>query len=287
MVRVLTAVVLGGMVLSHAAGAQSGPLGSPISSVKSERAAGNLADVPPLPPGKSTILGGKIINIDHVRDQFVLRAYGEKPMKILFDERTQIFRDGNKIPLRELGPADHASVQTTLDGAKIFALSVHILSANPMGDFEGRVQDYDAAGGVLTLVGNGSQGLFRVRVTSDTKVSREGQSAFTAASQGQGDLRQGTLVTLDFQPDNRGQGIAQRITILATPGSAFVFQGNIASLSIAAGYVVVVDPLDQRSHQIYLNPQDPLVQKLHQGDLVRIVANYDGNRYAATQIGKP
>lgn len=49
-------------------------------------------------------------------------------MKILFDQRTQVFRDGVKIPLLDLKPADHASVQTTLDGEKLFAISIHILS---------------------------------------------------------------------------------------------------------------------------------------------------------------
>jgi hypothetical protein len=262
-------------------------MGSPGSSVKSGNAAGNLADVPPLPPGKSTVLGGKISDIDQVRDQFVLRAYGEKPMKILFDERTQVFRVGNKIPLREFGPADHASVQTTLDGAQVFALSVHILSANPTGDFEGRIQDYDATSGFLTVIGQGSQGLFRVRVTNETKVNREGQAAFTAASQGQGDLKQGALVSLDFQPDNRGQGIARQVTILATPGSTFAFSGTVSSLNMAGGFMVVLDPRDQRSYQIYFNPKDPAVEKLHQGDNVRIEANYDGTRYAATRIAQP
>jgi len=287
MVRVLTVVVLGGLVLSQTAFAQSGPLVSPPSSVKSGNATGNLADVPPLPRGKSTILGGKISEIDQVRDQFVLRAYGEKPMKILFDERTQVFRDGNKIPLREFGPTDHASVQTTLDGAKIFALSVHILSSNPTGDFEGRIQDYDAASGLLTLAGQGSRGEFQVRVTANTKVSREGQSGFTAENPGQGDLKRGALVSLDFQPDNRGQGIAQKITVLATPGATFIFTGTVASLNMAGGFVVVVDPRDQQSRQIYFNPHDAAVEKLHPGDKVRIEANYDGNRYAATQIAQP
>ena len=31
-----------------------------------------------------------------MRDQFSLRIYGQRPMKILFDERTQVYRDGVK-----------------------------------------------------------------------------------------------------------------------------------------------------------------------------------------------
>ncbi len=286
MERILTAVVLAGIALGHGAAGQAGSMGLQASSVKSESAGKSLADVPPLPRGKSTILGGKIGNIDQVRDQFVLRVYGEKPMKILYDERTQVFKDGNKIPLRELGPAEHASVQTTLDGSKIFALSIHILSTNPTGTYEGRILDYDQGSGVLTMIGQGTNAQFTVHVTNQTKVSREGQATFTAEDGGQKDLTRGALVSLNFEPDNRGQGTAEQITILATPGAVFVFTGTVSSMNIASGYLMVVDPRDQRSYQIHFNPQDPVVLKLHQGDQVRIEANYDGTRYAATRIAK-
>ena len=93
--------------------------------------------MPPLPSGKSTILGGAIRDVDPVLDRFTLRIVGEKPIKILFDERTQIFQDGKKVPLRDLKPADHASVQTILDGTNVFALSVHVLSKSPEGDYQG------------------------------------------------------------------------------------------------------------------------------------------------------
>ena len=286
MERVLTAVLVGSLAWGQAVVAQA-PLGTSNSSVKSGGSAGSLADVPPLPRGKSTILGGKIGDIDQVRDQFVLHVYGEKPMKILFDGRTQVYRDGNRIPLHELSPAEHASIQTTLDGSKIFAISVHILSQTPKGDFQGRILSYDPGNGLLTLVGAGSHEQFRVRVTKDTAVTREGQSIFTAENRGQFDLVRGALVSLDFQSDSKGQGVAQQITILATPGAEFVFTGAITSLNVAGGYMVVVDPRDERSYQIHFNPSDPVVLRLHAGDHVRVAAAYDGTRYAATRIEKP
>src|SRR5579863_1204224 len=86
----------------------------------------DLSAIPPLPSGKSTILGGAIHDVDPVLDRFSLRIVGEKPITILFDERTQVFLDGKKIPLLDLRPASHASVQTILDGTSVFALSVHI-----------------------------------------------------------------------------------------------------------------------------------------------------------------
>ena len=58
-------------------------------------------------------------------------------MKILYDERTQVYRDGVKAPLSDLHAQDHASIQTVLDGTKIFALSIHMLSKAPEGECPG------------------------------------------------------------------------------------------------------------------------------------------------------
>ena len=53
----------------------------------------NLDTLPPAPRGKTTIIGGQIRSFDPVRDQFSLQIYGQRPMKIWFDERTQVYRD--------------------------------------------------------------------------------------------------------------------------------------------------------------------------------------------------
>ena len=78
------------------AGTQSAP----------EPESGNLPTLPPIPPGKSTVIGGAIHDVDPVRDQFMLKVFGGKSMKILFDERTQVYRDGKKTPLRDLRAND-------------------------------------------------------------------------------------------------------------------------------------------------------------------------------------
>ena len=87
----------------------------------------SVTTIPPLPKGTSTILGGSIRDIDPVLDRFMLHIIGEKPMRILYDQRTQVFVDGKRISLSQLHPAEHASVQTALDGTSVFAISVHIL----------------------------------------------------------------------------------------------------------------------------------------------------------------
>ena len=128
--RVLGIALAGSFVLSSqlAIHAQVKEKTSAVDpDLAASNASHNLSAIPPLPAGKSTILGGAIRDVDPVLDRFTLRIVGEKPLKILFDERTQVFVDGKKTPLRDLHASEHASIQTTLDGTSIFAISVHIL----------------------------------------------------------------------------------------------------------------------------------------------------------------
>src|SRR5579863_5146641 len=51
----------------------------------------NLAPaLPPVPTGKATVIGGSIRNVDRLRDELTLNIYGGHPMRVFFDERTQI-----------------------------------------------------------------------------------------------------------------------------------------------------------------------------------------------------
>jgi hypothetical protein len=108
-------------------------------------------DMPAMPKGKSTIIGGAIREVDGVRDQLTLNIFGGRTMKVLFDERTQLYRDGQKTPLRALRAGDHASVETVLDGTTIFARSIHILSQLPEGECQGQVLSYDRSKGELLV----------------------------------------------------------------------------------------------------------------------------------------
>jgi len=55
---------------------------------------------------RRTILGGEIRSFDFVRDQGTLKLIGQRPVKILFDERTRASRDRSNIRLNDLGQAD-------------------------------------------------------------------------------------------------------------------------------------------------------------------------------------
>ena len=282
------AVVLVGSIalwLPTTVAAQSEKLPGAKAALEADIPSQGVGALPPVPGGTSTIFGGAIRKVDPVLDQIQLNVYGARPMKILFDERTQLFRDGTKVPLHDLKPTDHASVQTTLDGEKIFAISIHILSHLPQGQYRGLVLGFDRGSGELSLDAAPSPHPFRVHVPDDSKVTRVGQSSFASEAGGLGDLRPGSLVEVNFGTEGGKEGVASQITVLAVPGADFVFSGNITALDTGSGFLAVTDPRDQKSYRIGFDARMlPEEQQLRVGQRVRIIASYQGGTYLASDI---
>jgi hypothetical protein len=286
MKSLLTTLILSGVALSNmpSANAQT-QVPAPQSSLKSANASIGSPALPPLPRGKSTILGGEIKSVDPVRDELILKVFGQHQVKVLFDERTQIFRDGNKIPLRDLGPSDHASVQTLLDGTAVYAVSIHMLAQSPEGEYQGRVMNFNPETRELNISSVMLREPFKLFVPEGTAVARVGQPEFTLSQPGFSDLVRGSLISVRFQPDKQGRGVASQISVLAIPGSAFVFTGDISVLDLHAGTLVLVDSSDEQSYQISFDSGRLQASKgIHQGDHVTVSAGFDGARYVASAI---
>jgi hypothetical protein len=258
-----------------------------LDSIPPPAVAPEAKNLPPIPTGKSTVIGGEIRNVDPVRDQITLKVFGgNDTMKILFDERTQVYRNGQRIPVLTLKPDSHASIETTLDGDRVFALRIHMLSQLPEGECEGQVISYTPGPGILILNATLSRQPIRLRVPNGTPIGRVGQRSFSGGQRGMDDLARGTLVDVKFNAAARnGEGVATHIDILATPGAAFTFSGNVSVLDVHDGELTIVDPHDNQSYQFFFYPtQLSISSKLHEGSLVQVSANYDGSRYVATQI---
>ncbi len=249
----------------------------------SESALGSPTGLPPTPRGKSTVIGGAIRSVDRVRDQFTLDVFGGRTLKVLFDERTQVYRDGLRKNTRDLRTGDHASVETVLDGTAVFARSVHLLSALPEGECQGQVMNYNPAGRELTLRDVLSREPLKLRVPASTVVVRQGQKA--SGDIGSSDLATGSLISVKFQSDNKGHGVASQIAILATPGSSFVFFGNVAFLDLHSGLLVLVDPRDEKHYELFIDSaRFPMSREVHEGADVTVTAAFDGARYVTTAI---
>lgn len=283
--RFFSAALLGSLTALTVIPLQGQQVPNQQPDMKSSFTNADFSALPPLPHGKSTILGGQIRNLDPVLDQFTLRIFGQRPIKILFDERTQVYRNGVRIPLHELRPEEHVSVQTALEGSNVFAISIHMLSDLPQGETQGHVLDYNPASGDLTVGSSITRDPIRLVVRPSTQVVRIGQSAFASQSAGQADLIAGALVNVRFDADEKGRAVADRVTVLARPGSDFAFSGKLSSLDMHSGILVILDPRDQKSYQISFNPARlPISDSVHAGDQVRVTATYDGTRYIAVDL---
>jgi hypothetical protein len=210
------AVLLGAAIIIPISFASMNPLQADTGA-KSDKAAVSL--LPPPPSGTATVMGGVIRDLDPVRDQFKLDVFGGgKPIKVLFDARTRIFRDGKPVKVRDLHSDDHASVETTLDGDNIYALSIHMLSRVPEGQTQGQVLDFDPGKSIVTLATALSSKPIKLYIPPNTPIARTGQTHFTAAHSGVAQLEPGDLISAKFTSGDDGNGVAQQISILATPG---------------------------------------------------------------------
>lgn len=268
-----------------AAPANAGNANAPDATPASDTLYKALPPLPPLPSGRSTVIGGLIGAVDPVQDVLTLNVYGSHPMKIYFDQRTQFYRNGVKTPLAAMRPEDRAAVETVLDGKDVYAISVHMLSKNPRGDCQGQILGYDAGTGVLTVRNSLSGTPVKLHVENNTAIARKGQATFMSRGEGLSDLKAGSLVSVQFEPDNQGGGIADQISILAVPGAGFEFAGKVTYFDLHTAEVALLDPSNQNSYTIYFNPSlFPQARNLHEGSNVRVTASFDGQHYVASSM---
>ena len=291
--RFLILVILGSVAVAQSA-STTGPKSGPDQGLQPahgvESAVSGPTGLPPSPRGKSTVIGGAIRSVDPVRDQMTLNVFGGQTVKVVFDQRTQVFRDGAKSGLRDLRAGDHVSVETVLDGTAVFARSIHLLSGSVEGECQGQVMSYDPAERELTVRDALSRRPVELRVPAGTVVERQGQAGSASAGSGSSeigasDLATGTLISVKFQSDNKGHGVASQIAILATPGSTFVFVGNVVFLDLHSGQLALVDPRDEKRYDVsFDSARIPMTHDLHEGSDVTLTAAFDGARYVASAI---
>lgn len=288
--RISTFVMLGGMTIAQCwyAIAMPKPQNDGKTSAVTRTVTHPKSTLPPLPQGKTTVMGGAIRDVDPVRDQLKLQIFGARPVKILYDERTRLYRDGKRVPLRDLRSEPHASVQTVLDGTDIYAVSIHILSQSPEGEAQGQVMSYDPSSGELLVSTALAKEPIRLRVPAGTSIVRQQQttsSPTNAAASGASSLVKGALVSVQFASGSDGQGVASQIAVLATPGSAAVFRGNLTFIDLHAKTLALADPRDGKNYRISFDPSRfPVTPDLRVGTNVLITATFDGTGYAADSI---
>ena len=241
--------------------------------------------LPDVPKGQSSALGGEIAKLDPVRDQFTLSIPGGKNLKILFDSRTQVFENGKKISVLDMHPAEHASVETRLDGTDIFAVRVHILTAVPQGELRGQIDSFNAGTGKLDLHLAGSKNAITFVVPMGTPITRIGQQPFVKEGRGTADLIPGSIVDVTFKPGGEVCGTATRISVRVVPSAEVVILGKVVTLDLHSGHLSISTAQDTLPTNVAFDPSRfELSRKLHISDRVKVTAHFDGTQYTATSI---
>jgi hypothetical protein len=255
------------------------PTSSAVSPNNANDTASLLPDLPPLPKGPASVLGGTVRNLDRVRDRIVLHVFGGRNMVLLFDGRTHVYRDGQTASISALASGEHVSIDTVLDGKDVFARNIRILTQSPDAQSSGQVLNYDPGRQELSLRDALSPEPIKLRLAGNTVVLR-GDRAVSL-----GELQPGALVAVKFVPAADGRDVAREISILALPGTEFGFSGRVATLDLHTGLLVVIDPRDRKSYEIRFDPAAVRVRgDLREGADVVVTASFDGTRYVAGTI---
>ena len=237
-----------------------------------------LPDVPPVPKGQPSLIGGRIVNLDRVRDRITIQVFGGKDMKVLFDGRTEIYRGEQKAALRDLKQGDRVYLSTVLDGTQIFARTIRV-NVGAGGDAQGQVVSFAPEKGELIMRDTLSPRPLTLRVTNATVIRQQDKPVTTAA------LQQDALIAVQFTSDNEGRGTASQVSIIAEPGSSFTFSGTVVFLDMHIGQLSVEDPRDKKTYELTFDPRATRIQgDLRQGAQVVVTAIFRGSNYVAESV---
>jgi hypothetical protein len=239
-----------------------------------------LLDVPPLPKTKVTLVGGTVRNIDQIRNRMTVEPFGGGKMKFIFDERSHVYRDGVETTQLAIKKGDRVYVDSQLDGPKVFARNVRVVTQLTPADADGQLLAYDRRNGVLSMRDRLSSQPIRFRMTNDTKIVKENDQPGTQA-----DLQSGALIGVEFAPDRANRGLAQKIKVLAVPGAQFRFAGKITHLDVKDSMMAIENASDGKNYEVAFNRADVNGRDdLAVGAEVNVIATFQGDKYLAHEM---
>jgi hypothetical protein len=278
---VLALTVLAGCIQAQTAPAT--PTATPVTPAATANDGGPqrsvaIADTSsePVPGRKVGLVRGVVKRLDPIRDQLLIHAFGGGDLRIAFDGRTQLFSENTRTRLTSIPVGSVVSVDTVIDGGKLFARAVRTGSSDDAAELSGQVVGYNAAKSRLTLRDPISPEGVSLRITSSTTVVSQGQPASPQA------LSPGMLVRVWFSPT---QSAANKVEILAERGNSFTFEGRIIAVDLRSHVLSLSNDTDQSVRQLDIGSLDAnTLGLLREGADVNIQAEFDGERYNVSTV---
>jgi hypothetical protein len=238
-------------------------------------------DPGPLPENKSALIGGRVRDIDQIRNEMTIDIFGKGgKMKVLFDPRTRFDRDGIAANQTIIKKGDQVYLDTQLVNHKIFARDVYIHTATGTADASGQITSYNAKTRELTINDQMSRTPVTVRLTPTTVIhSRDGAAGSPA------NLQYYALVSVKLSPGKAGGNEASEVDVIAEPGSQFTFFGTLTHIDLRSGLIAVDNKSDHKSYEIRFEPsQIPVTDDLKVGNEVAVNAVFNGRDYTANSL---
>jgi len=224
----------------------------------------------PIPARKVGLVRGVIKRLDPIHDQLLIHAFGGGDLRIAFDGRTQLVSENTRTRLTSIPSGSVVSVDTVIDGGKLFARAVRTGPSNA-AELSGQVVGYNAAKSRITLRDPINPEGVSLRMTSSTTVVNRGQPASPQA------LSPGMLVRVWFSP---AQNAANKVEILAERGNSFAFEGRIIAVDLRSRVLALSNDADQSVRELAIGSLDAnSLALLREGADVNIQAEFDGDRY--------
>ncbi len=239
-----------------------------------------VMEPPPLPKGKPTLIGGIATHVDQVRYRLTIAPFGGgAKVKLFMDERSHIYRDGTETTVLAIHKGDRVYADTMLDGSRVFAKNVRVVTDPGIAEVRGQVVATDAQKGTIRVQDQLSARPVFFRVSPGTKYSSFKGSASSA------DVQPGALVDVQFSADRSNRDVAQEIIVLAKPGDDYIFSGVVTNLDMRTDTLALENSSDQETYEIHFNPaaiED--TRQLKVGSEVTAHAVFDGKQYRASNL---
>ena len=237
-----------------------------------------LPDLPPVPHKNATLVGGTLARLDRVRDQLTINVFGGGRTTALFDPRTRVYRGTQEVTIADLKQGERIYVDTILDGSKIFAKSIRLSAQPVLGETQGVILKYSPERSQIVLRDALDPHAVTVRLGAATRY-RQGDQTVSASK-----LVVGSLVTVSFSAEGKGHDVAREISILALPGTRYIFAGQVVHIDLRAGLLVLNSSIDHKTYEVYLDSSSAPDDNLQAGATVTVEANYQDARYVARHL---
>ena len=228
-----------------------------------------------VPRGKTSLVRGVLKRLDPVHDQLLIRAFGGGDVRVAFDPRTQMLAGDQHAPFTSIPVGSVVSVDTVMDGGKLFAVSVRA-GTTTASELNGQVVRYDASKSQLTLRDPMSPENFSVKITSNSVLLNQGKA--TSAQ----NLVAGTLVRAWFSGTQRN---VTKLEVLAEPGHSFTFQGKVIAIDLRSRVLSLSNDTDDSIRELAIDSLDSAsMGLLKENANVRILAEFGGERYKVRSL---